>query len=139
MAQLVRFGVSMESDLLQGFDALIARKGYANRSEALRDLIREALVEQEWQSGQERTCGAVCLVYNHHSHDLAHKLTHLQHESLSEIVSTLHVHLDHDNCMEIVVLRGQASELQALADKIVSTRGVKYGKLMIATTGSQLS
>ncbi len=138
MAQLVRFGVSMEAKLLEAFDRLIARKGYANRSEAIRDLIREALVEHEWQGGREKTCGALCLVYDHHAHDLSHKLTHAQHEALSEIISTLHVHLDPDNCMEVVVMRGQARELQALADKMISIRGVKYGRLMIATTGSQL-
>jgi CopG family nickel-responsive transcriptional regulator len=138
MAQLARFGVSMETELLEAFDRIIARKGYANRSEAIRDLIREALVEQEWQTGRETTCGALCLVYDHHSHDLAHKLTHVQHESLGTIIATLHVHLDHDNCMELIVVRGQAQELQSLADRIISTRGVKYGRLMIATTGSKL-
>jgi len=138
MGQLVRFGVSMEAELLEAFDGLIARKGYANRSEAIRDLIREGLVEEEWRGGRERTCGALCLVYDHHSHDLSHKLTHAQHEALGEIISTLHVHLDHDNCMEIVVMRGRPRELQDLADRMISTRGVKYGRLMIATTGAQL-
>ncbi len=138
MAKLTRFGVSMELELLEAFDAVIARKGYANRSEAIRDLIRDALVQEEWQSGKSKTCGALCLVFDHHSHDLAHKLTHAQHEALSEIISTLHVHLDHDNCMEVIILRGQAKDLQALADKMISTRGVKYGRLMMATTGTGL-
>ncbi|MBN1343114.1 MAG: nickel-responsive transcriptional regulator NikR [Phycisphaerae bacterium] len=138
MPQLVRFGVSMEGELLDSFDKIIARKGYANRSEAIRDLIRESLVEEEWQTGREKTCGALCLVYDHHSHDLSHKLMHAQHEAISEIISTLHVHLDHDNCFEIIVLRGEARDLQALADRLISTRGVKYGRLMVATSGTQL-
>ncbi len=138
MAQLARFGVSMEAELLEAFDKLCARRGYANRSEAIRDLVREALVEQEWRGGREKTCAALCLVYDHHSHDLSHKLMHAQHEAIDQIVSTLHVHLDHDNCMEIIVLRGQARALQTLADGLISTRGVKYGRLMVATTGSQL-
>lgn len=138
MAHLIRFGVSMEDELLSAFDGLIAQKGYANRSEAIRDLIREAMVEQEWQTGKENSCAALCLVYDHHAHDLAHKLTHAQHEAVSEIISTLHVHLDHNNCFEIVVMRGRPRQLQELADRMISTRGVKYGRLMIATSGSKL-
>jgi len=129
----------MESELLKAFDQLIARKGYANRSEALRDLVRELLVRHEWQTGTTKTCGVLCLVYDHEAHDLAHKLTHLQHEALNEIVSSLHVHLDEHNCMEIVILRGMPADLQSLSDRLISTRGVKYGQLMMATSGARLS
>jgi CopG family nickel-responsive transcriptional regulator len=138
MAQLVRFGVSMEAELLEAFDKVISRRGYANRSEAIRDLIRESLVEQEWRTGKETTCGVLCLVYDHHLHDLSHKLMHVQHEAVHEIISTLHVHLDHDNCLEVVVMRGRPAQLQSLSDRLISTRGVRYGRLTIATTGSQL-
>jgi CopG family nickel-responsive transcriptional regulator len=138
MAKLVRFGVSMEPELLKAFDKLIARKGYANRSEAIRDLARESLVRTESRTGKEKTCGALCLIYDPHQHGIARKLTRFQQQAPSEIVSTLSVHLDSNNCMEVMVMRGLAKDLQTLADKMTATRGVKHGRLTMATTGSKL-
>ena len=138
-ARLMRFGVSMEADLLKAFDTLIERKGYTNRSEAIRDLVREKLIETQWQEGKSQTAGAVCLVYDHHVPDLATKLTRIQHEVGKQIISALHVHLDHRNCLEVIVLRGQGSRLRQIADQLASTRGVKYGKLMMASTGRDLA
>jgi CopG family transcriptional regulator, nickel-responsive regulator len=138
MADLVRFGVSMEADLLKQFDDLIEKRHYANRSEALRDLVRAAIVENQWQHASSRTVGVVCLVYNHEMGDVGHKLTHIQHESPVQIVSSMHVHLDHHNCLETIVLRGKPHEIQQTADQLVSLRGVKLGKLVMGHTGHGL-
>lgn len=138
MSNLARFGVSMDDDLLVAFDALIAAKGYHNRSEAVRDLVRQELVRGQWKPDRSPAVGALCLVFDHHAHDLAHRLTHMQHEHVSEIVSTLHVHLDESNCLEVLVLRGRAKDLKALADKLIATRGVKHGQLVMTTSGKHL-
>jgi CopG family nickel-responsive transcriptional regulator len=135
MHELARFGVSMDEGLLQQFDELIKTKGYANRSQAIADLVRGALVEQEWEAGSGPTVGTVSMVYDHHSHDVGHKLTHIQHDHLANIVSTLHVHLDAKNCLEVLVLRGTAAEIKSLGDKLISSKGVKHGKLMMTTEG----
>lgn len=137
MTSLVRFGVSVEQRLLDEFDELIARKGYTNRSEAIRDLIRDHLVGQEWDDDQE-TVGTVTFVYDHHVRDLTHRLTALQHDYQHLIQSGMHVHLDHDHCLEVLVLRGKGSEIQRLSDALVSTKGVKHGKLTMTTTGKGL-
>lgn len=138
MGNLARFGVSMEHELLAAFDELIAEKGYANRSEAVRDLVRQALVARQWQIPRRPAVGALCLVYDHHVRDLANRLTRMQHEHVAHIVSTLHVHLDHHNCLEVLVLRGRSDELQGLADRLIATRGVKHGQLVMTTTGEGL-
>ncbi|GAB4247935.1 MULTISPECIES: nickel-responsive transcriptional regulator NikR [Deferrisoma] len=135
MGELVRFGISMDEQLLGRFDELIARKGYANRSEAIRDLIRNALVEDQWSRGDEETVGTVTLVYDHHVRDLADKLTEHQHDHHDAIISALHVHLDHDHCLEVVVVRGPAERVRRLADELIGTKGVKHGKLVTTTTG----
>ncbi len=135
MGELVRFGISMDEQLLDRFDELIARKGYANRSEAIRDLIRNALVEDQWSRGDEETVGTVTLVYDHHVRDLADKLTEHQHDHHDAIISALHVHLDHDHCLEVVVVRGPAERVRRLADELIGTKGVKHGKLVTTTTG----
>ncbi|MFQ6048375.1 MAG: nickel-responsive transcriptional regulator NikR [Phycisphaerae bacterium] len=136
-AEVVRFGVSMEPALLAALDRLVRQKGYANRSQAIRNLIRQQLVELEWRVGRCRTVAAVCLVYDHEVADLPDRLTHLQHRHTAEIVSSLHVHLDERNCLEVLVLRGRADRLRRIADHLITTRGVKYGKLMMATTGQE--
>lgn len=138
MGDLVRFGVSMESDLLEQFDQLIEKRSYANRSEALRDLVRAAIVQEQWEHGRTRTVGVVCLVYDHEMGDVGHKLTHIQHESQVQVVSSMHVHLDHHNCLETIVLRGQAVEIRQVADHLISLRGVKLGKLVMGSTGQGL-
>jgi len=136
MSQLVRFGVSIDERLLDRYDQLIAEKAYVNRSEALRDLIRGALVEEQWELGEAEAVGTVTLVYDHHTHDLSDKLTDNQHTHHQEIVSTLHVHLDADHCLEVVVLRGVARDIKRIADGLIGTKGVKHGKFVATTTGT---
>jgi len=138
MGETVRFGVSIEDKLLASFDRLIDQKGYMNRSEAIRDLIRGALVELPWAGGEEETVGTVTLVYNHHVRDLSDKLTEQQHLHHHEIVSALHVHLDAHNCLEVLVVRGKAREVKRIADELIGVKGVKHGKLVMTTTGEEI-
>jgi CopG family nickel-responsive transcriptional regulator len=138
VSRITRFGVSIESQLIKKFDALIARKGYANRSEAIRDMIRDTLVEQEWQSGKHETVGTITIVYNHHTRELEHALTDMQHKSFHQIISTLHVHLDAHNCLEVLVVKGRSHEIKNIADRLIGTRGVMHGKLTMTTTGKEL-
>lgn len=138
MSEIVRFGISINDRLLERFDRLIEGKGYVNRSEAIRDLIRNALVEEAWARENEEAVGTVSLVYDHHTRDLADKLTEHQHSHHKEIVSSLHVHLDAHHCLEVVVLKGKAREIKRLAEELIGTKGVKHGKLMTTTTGEDL-
>jgi CopG family nickel-responsive transcriptional regulator len=135
-----RIGISLEADLLAQFDKLIEQKGYVNRSEAVRDLIRDALVQREWEESEAKEeCVAVAaLVYDHDSSGLAQKLAHIQHENHKAVVSALHVHMDEHNCLEVLVLRGRARDVVRMGEGLVSTKGVKYGKLIPATTGHRL-
>jgi CopG family nickel-responsive transcriptional regulator len=137
---LERIGISLEDDLLERFDRLIADKGYVNRSEAVRDLIRDALVQREWSqaSGREERVAVAVLVYDHDSSSLAQKLAHIQHENHRAVVSALHVHLDEHNCLEVLVLRGSGRQVVTMGEGLVSTKGVKYGRLVPATTGQGL-
>jgi len=123
--------------LLGKFDELIESKGYAKRSEAIRDLIRDYLVEHEWEKDAE-TMGAVTVVYDHHVRELTESLTALQHEFHSSIISSMHVHVDEHNCLEVVVIRGKGSKVKEIADRLISTKGVKHGKLTMTTTGKGL-
>ncbi len=139
MGKLVRFGVAMDEDLLERFDVLVARRGTAaNRSEAVRDLVRDALVESDWEGSDEVIVGTVTMVFDHHVSDLSEKLDALQHEHFEEIVSTLHVHLDAHNCLEVLVIRGSSAEVRRIADGLLGTKGVKHGKLVTTTTGRHL-
>lgn len=138
MKKLVRFGVSLDHHLLDDFDRVITRKNYTNRSEALRDLIRDNLVGQEWDENKV-TVGTITIVYNHHVHDLTEKLTDLQHRYHRLILSAMHVHLDHDHCLEVLVVRGKGVEIRKVADTLIGTKGVKHGKLTMTTTGQGLS
>jgi CopG family nickel-responsive transcriptional regulator len=138
MSELSRIGVAIDSKLLQKFDDHIARRGYTNRSEAFRDLIREELIEQTAQRPDSVVVGTVTLVYDHHVRMLSDRLTEMQHDHLHQVLSTLHVHLDHDNCLEVLVLKGKAALVQKLADALISTKGVKHGRLTITTTGAGL-
>ncbi len=138
MSEVIRFGISADERLIGMFDTLIADKGYVNRSEAVRDLIRNALVEDQWKLGEEEAVGTVTLVYDHHSTDLADKLTEHQHSHHQEIVSTLHIHLDAHHCLEVVVLRGQARRIGRIASELIGTKGVKHGKFVATTTGDGL-
>lgn len=130
MSNLIRFGVSIEDDLLARFDDLICDRGYKNRSEALRDLIRDALVQSQLGKADNiEVLGSLTLVYDHHTRDLTERLTNLQHEHHDIIVSVLHAHISHDDCMEMLMLRGAASKIRLLADSLLSLKGVKHGKL----------
>jgi CopG family transcriptional regulator, nickel-responsive regulator len=137
---LERIGISLEDDLLARFDRLSAEKGYVNRSEAIRDLIRDALVQREWSesAAREERVAVVTLVYDHDSSSLAQKLAHIQHENHKAVVSALHVHLDEHNCLEVLVLRGRAKDVVSMGEGLVSTKGVKHGKVVPATTGQGL-
>ena len=132
---LKRFSIAVEDDLLARFDDLVAEDGYTNRSEAVRDLIREALVKRDWASEHSVTMGTVVLVYDHHKHDLMRKLTDIQHDDHELIVASLHTHLDEHNCQEIIVMRGRVDAMKQLADRLISTTGVKHGRLIPSTTG----
>jgi CopG family nickel-responsive transcriptional regulator len=127
---LVRFGIAIDGDLLARFDSRIAGKGYATRSEAIRDLIRGDLVE-EATGGPAEATGTLTLVYDHHVRELTERLTEMQHALGHHVVSTLHVHLDHDHCLEVVVMRGPGALLRAAADRIVATKGVIHGRLTL--------
>jgi CopG family nickel-responsive transcriptional regulator len=133
-----RFGISLDGGLLGRFDRLIARKGHANRSEAIRDLIRDALVKEEWEAGDAETVGTITLVYSHDTRELADTLTELQHRHHRAVVSSMHIHLDGHNCLEVLVVKGKGAEIRNIADRLIGTKGVKHGKLTVATTGRHI-
>jgi len=137
MGNLVRTGLSLERDLLERFDAAIDRKGYQNRSEAIRDLIREHLVEEAVEDNKV-IVGTLTMVYDHHQPNLSAKLIEAQHEAASKVLAATHVHLDHHHCLEVVILKGRSGEVKSLADRILSLRGVKHGQLTVTTTGKHL-
>jgi len=134
MSNLQRFGVSIEKKLLDEFDVLIKNKSYSNRSEAFRDLIRQELVKEEWSEDGE-VVGTITLVYDHHKRELVNKLTDIQHDFQKSIISTQHIHLDHDNCLEIIASKGNPKDIKNLADSLKSVKGVKHGALSISSTG----
>jgi len=137
MAKLARFSISLDQDLLQAFDTLIAREGYPTRSEAVKHLIRGVLVDEEWQ-GEGNVAGAVLLVYDHHKPDVIGKLVDIQHDHMDCTICTQHVHLDHNNCLEIVTVRGPASQIRQLLTALRSVKGIKHATLLTTTTGSTL-
>lgn len=134
MSGLFRFGVSLEKALLDKFDQLIRERNYTNRSEAFRDLIRQELVKKQWQKGKE-IAGAITLIYDHHKRELVNKLTDIQHDYQKIIISTQHIHLDHNNCLEIIAVKGTPKEAQKLTDILKSVKGVKHGTLSMSSTG----
>ncbi len=137
---LSRIGISLDDTLLGQFDALIEEKGYVNRSEAVRDLIREQIVKREWTHTGDRTnrVAVVTMVYDHDEHELGHRITHIQHANHEVIISTMHVHMDAHNCLEVLLLKGPASEIMKMGNTLISTRGVKMGKIVLATSGDNL-
>ncbi|MGI6455648.1 MAG: nickel-responsive transcriptional regulator NikR [bacterium] len=137
MSTAIRFSVSLSEELLDQFDDLLKQKGYGNRSEGIRDLLRDALVQREVEENKE-VVGVVTLVYDHHVRELTNKLIELQHSSSTEVISSMHVHLDHHNCLEVIVIRGQGNIVREFADVMIGTRGVKHGKLVLTSTGSRL-
>ncbi len=134
---LKRFSISLEDDLLAGFDTYIGRHGYSNRSEAVRDLIRKALVKEEWADDSE-VVGVVTMVYDHHKSQLQERITELQHDFYELITSTTHIHMDHHNCLEVTIVKGKASQVQELAGRLIALRGVKDGSLTMSSTGGHL-
>jgi len=137
MSKLVRFGVSLEQDLLEKFDRHTKEKNYTCRSEAFRDLIRQELVGKQWVSGGE-IAGAITLIYDHHKRELVNKLMDIQHNFGDMIISSQHVHLDHNNCLEIIAVKGSPKEAQKLSDSLKSVKGVKHGTLSMSTTGKDI-
>jgi CopG family nickel-responsive transcriptional regulator len=137
MPGLFRFGVSLPKDLLEKFDKLIGGKNYSNRSEAFRDMIRQELIKEEWREGGE-IAGAITLIYDHHKRELINKLTDIQHDHQKVIISTQHIHLDHNNCLEIIAVKGHPREAQKLADTLKAVKGVKHGMLNMSSTGKNI-
>jgi CopG family nickel-responsive transcriptional regulator len=140
MSEISRFGVSAEDELLRSFDELIGAQGYANRSEALRDLMRDALVKAKLNASAEtdEVLGSLTLVYDHHAKDLSDKMADLQHDHFESVVSVLHVHVSHDDCMEVIVLRGAIRQIRALANSLLSLKGVKHGELFITVPARKI-
>lgn len=138
MEDTARFAISLDQSLLDDFDRIRQQQGYENRSEAIRDLIRDHIVEQDWDEKKE-TMGTITLVFNHHKRNLTEKLTSTQHDYHDLIVSTMHVHLDHDNCLEILAVKGKGRKIREIADRLISTKGVKHGKLTLTTAGKELT
>jgi len=139
LSNLTRFGISIDDELLQTFDQLIEKAGYQSRSEAIRDLIRNYLVQSQWEDSQSPVVGTITLVYDHHIADIEHQLTHQQHEHIGQICASTHVHLDQRNCLEVIIVRGPAQMIRSLADHLIAQRGVKHGHLTCTTTGSALT
>lgn len=137
MSNLVRFGVSLEEDLLLQFDSLIKKRKYTNRSEAIRDLIREELVKKEWTENKEVT-GAITIVYDHHARELVNKVLDVQHDYHTCILSSQHIHLDHHNCFEIIVTKGKSRDIEELYQKLKALRNVKHAGFMMATKGQHI-
>ncbi|MGO8819409.1 MAG: nickel-responsive transcriptional regulator NikR [Terriglobia bacterium] len=135
MGELARIGVSLESELLQQFDEVISQKGYSNRSEAIRDLIRDRLVGIQVDQNKI-VVGTLTIVYDHHRPNLTEKLTAAQHELGGKVLSSMHVHLDHHNCLEVVVLKGRSQEIRDFANGILSLRGVNHGQLVVTSPGA---
>ena len=136
--KIARFGVSLSRSLLKEFDRMVREKGYRNRSLAISDMVRDHLVGHHQELGDSEVAGTITLVYDHHRSHVQDALTDLQHEHLGTIISTLHVHLDHDNCLEVLVVRGKASAVRSFAEHLIAVRGVKHGKLTLTTTGKDL-
>jgi CopG family transcriptional regulator, nickel-responsive regulator len=138
MSRVIRFGVSIDSQLLKSFDELISTKGYTNRSEAVRDLIREHIVAHEWKEENRVTVGVIAFVYSHELRELTDKLTDLQHQDYNSILSTLHIHLDEHNCLEVLVVKGKTKNIRRISDRLIGTKGVKHGQLIMTTQGKDL-
>jgi CopG family transcriptional regulator, nickel-responsive regulator len=136
--QIARFGVSISRSLLKELDRMVREKGYRNRSLAISHMVRDHLVEHHQEMTDGEVAGAITIVYDHHQPHVQETLTNLQHKHLATIISSLHVHLDHDNCLEVLVIRGRASVVRSVAEHLIAVRGVKHGKLMLTTAGKDL-
>jgi CopG family nickel-responsive transcriptional regulator len=138
MEELARFGVSIPKDLLEAFDEYIRRKHYANRSEAIRDLIRQKLVEEEWRESKEEVAGVITYLYDHHKRELVDKLMDIQHDYFDRIITTQHIHVDHHRCLEVILVRGKANEIKELADRVQALKGVLHLNLTLTTLGKNI-
>ncbi len=138
MSEISRFGISINTKLLESFDKLIFEKGYHNRSEAIRDLIRENLVENEWKEESRETVGVITLVYSHELRTLTDNLAGLQHQDYKAIISTMHIHLDEHTCLEVLVVKGRNKNIKKISDRLIGTKGVKHGRLIMTTLGKDL-
>ena len=134
MEKVIRFGVSIEPDLLQHFDAFINNKGYTNRSEAVRDLIRKSIISKVTEQPNQEVIGTLTMIYNHHSGNLNNLLLEIQHDHHHEILSSTHIHIDHDNCLEVLVLKGKVHSIRHLADNIKALKGIQHGELVVTKT-----
>lgn len=139
MSQIERVGVSLDKELLSTFDQLIKTQGYSNRSEAIRDLIRERLSQDQLAKASAKAVGGIFLVYDHHSTALTDKLTNLQHNHLLHVIASTHIHLDHHNCLEIIILKGKVKEIEDLANQMAALKGVKLSRVNLMTTGKELT
>jgi CopG family transcriptional regulator, nickel-responsive regulator len=139
MEKLERFGVSIPLSLIEMFDRRIRHKGYRSRSEAIRDLMRDYLVAGEWEEERGAIVGTITIVYSHETRELGAALTDIQHRFHQAVVCTTHIHLDEHNCLEVIVVKGKAGEVRAVADRLISTKGVKHGKLVCTTSGRRLA
>jgi len=128
----------MEEKLLDNFDVLIEKKGYKNRSEAIRDLIRDSLIHEVWEAQDTEIVGTITIIYDHHKRELSQTLTESQHRHHGSVISTMHVHLDHDNCLEVLAVKGSSQKVKEIADTLISTKGVKHGKLIMTSMGKQI-
>ena len=133
MEKIIRKGIAFEPRLLEQFDSLIRKKGYKNRSEAIRDIIRKELVEEDSTNPENNMAATLTIIYNHHEHNVQHELTHVQHHHPNLIRSSLHVHMDKDNCLEVLVLEGKVKKIKEMADNIISMKGIKNGKLVLSS------
>jgi CopG family nickel-responsive transcriptional regulator len=139
MAEIIRFGVSISPSLLERFDRLAEAKGYTNRSEAIRDLIRDRLVETEWEKGDQEVVGTITIVYDHETRELTDRLIDFQHQYVGSIISTMHIHLNEHNCLEVMVVRGHGRAIREIAERLIGTKGVRHGKLTMTSVGEGLS
>lgn len=137
MSELTRFSVSIPDNLLQKFDKHIATEHYPTRSKAISDLISHCLINESW-TGNTEVAGAIVLVYDHHKKDLSRKIAEFQHDFHHVVISTQHVHLDHDNCLEIIVVKGNPEEVKELASRLRTGKGIKHGSLVMTTTGKEI-
>lgn len=138
MNKTTRFGVSLPTELIEAFDRSIEKRGYTARSEAIRDLMRDYLVDEEWQLPGHEVVATVTIVYDHHTRELSHTLNNLQHDYHNAVMCTTHVHLDEHHCLEVIILKGAGEKVRAIADKLISTKGVKHGKIACTSTGGDL-
>lgn len=138
MSEITRFGVSINENLLNAFDELIEKEKYNNRSDAIRDLIREKLVMASWKDDDKDVVGTITIIYDHHSSDITENLVHIQHDDYKSVISTTHIHLDEHNCLEVLIVNGKSGKIKNIAENLLRAKGVKHGKLTMTVKGDEL-